>query len=368
MTANPTFWKWETGSFHPCHCPLDRFRSHSTLQPLKKTAASHPQIAQRRQRYQVGRVFGQARVLNLRVSELTLDDADWVFYLSPDTGLFQLEQVRNSPHERAFVQRTALARAHGRKSLGRDVLRLLSLGHPMAARIGKHIGLFTMNQLAGLCDVIDVGRRAHHGVNQARVSVCTNVALHGKVQLVPLLGLMHLGVELPISVLGRTECGNQGGIEHRAYAQHQAFVGLLSVGSSQDWLNKLVLFQQMAKAQDADPVENAFDAAQRHKLPVQHRHKQGLSMAWSDSPNQSWTKWIRSMYSNIQHERQKAKLSKRCVRRNQRQQHRPRHDERHLVHENRLSRASLAQIQAKVLLLDEHIVRQGSTVQTAQAA
>ena len=37
------------------------------MQTLQKLAPRHPQIAQRKQRYQVGGVFGQATVLDLGV-------------------------------------------------------------------------------------------------------------------------------------------------------------------------------------------------------------------------------------------------------------------------------------------------------------
>lgn len=40
------------------------------MQTLQKLAPRHPQIAQRKQRYQVGRVFGQATVLDLGVRQL----------------------------------------------------------------------------------------------------------------------------------------------------------------------------------------------------------------------------------------------------------------------------------------------------------
>ena len=62
-----------------------------------------------------------------------------------------------------------------------------------------------------------------------------------------------------------------------------------------------------------------------------------------------------------------AGLLKGMVLANQRQQLRPRHDQVHLVQEHRLARASLAQIQAKVLLLHEAIVRRSAGVQAARA-
>ena len=114
------------------------------MQTLQKLAPRHPQIAQRKQRYQVGRVFGQATVLDLGVAELPFDDAKWVLHFGPDTCLDLLQLVQDGAHGRALVQRTALARAHGHMPLGSDVLRLFALGHALVTRIGKHIGFVTI--------------------------------------------------------------------------------------------------------------------------------------------------------------------------------------------------------------------------------
>ena len=70
----------------------------------------------------------------------------------------------------------------------------------------------------------------------------------------------------------------------------------------------------------------------------------------------------------LQLERRSAGLGSRCARSNQCQQPRPRHHQAHLVQEYRFARASLAQIQAEVLLLHERIVRRGAVLQTAPAA
>ena len=61
MVMNSAFWGAQTRVFHPRHGLFGRLRTHSSLPPLQKTAACHPQIAQRKQRHQVGRVLGQAR-------------------------------------------------------------------------------------------------------------------------------------------------------------------------------------------------------------------------------------------------------------------------------------------------------------------
>jgi len=57
--------------------------------------------------------------------------------------------------------------------------------------------------------------------------------LHTEVPLVALLGLMHLGIALPILVLGRTGGGDQRGIDGGALPEHQAFAGERGLNSSQ---------------------------------------------------------------------------------------------------------------------------------------
>src|SRR3546814_7994798 len=59
--------------------------------------------------------------------------------------------------------------------VGLDALRLLALGHTLVARVGEHIGFFSVHQRAGLRHVIDVGRRSHHCVHQARIGVYADV-------------------------------------------------------------------------------------------------------------------------------------------------------------------------------------------------
>ena len=66
---------------------LGRLQTHSCLQPLQQPAPRHPQVAQGKQCVQLRRVLGQSPVAHLHMSELTSDDPERVFHLSPDAGL-----------------------------------------------------------------------------------------------------------------------------------------------------------------------------------------------------------------------------------------------------------------------------------------
>ena len=202
--TNPALWSLHSWAFHPCRWPIGRLRTHSFLQPLQKTAPRHPQLAQRKQRHQMGRVPGQPPVLDFGVAELPFDDTKWVFRLGPDTRLGLLQLVQDGAQGRALVQRPALARAHGHMPLGSDALRIFALGHTLVTRIGKRIGLRTMEQLASLRHAVDVGGRARHGVHPSAIGLCTDVAFHSKGPLISLLALVHPGVTFPVLVLART--------------------------------------------------------------------------------------------------------------------------------------------------------------------
>ncbi|MCY1375362.1 hypothetical protein D9M69_627720 [compost metagenome] len=83
-----------------------------------------------------------------------------------------------------------------------NVLSLFALFHALVARVGKHIGFLAVHQRVRLCHIVDVGRRAHHGMHQSRFGVHADVRFHPEVPLVALLGQVHLGVALARAVLG----------------------------------------------------------------------------------------------------------------------------------------------------------------------
>ena len=169
----------QTGAFRTCSWPFGRFLAHSSLQPLQKPAPRHPQIAQRKQRHQVGRVLGQPSVLDLHIAKLPLDDPKRVLHLGTYAGFHLFELVQDGTYGAALVQRPAFARAHGHMPIGFDALNFFALGHTLVAGIGKHIGFLTVDQLAGLRHVVDVGRRPHHGVHQARVGIDADMNTKG---------------------------------------------------------------------------------------------------------------------------------------------------------------------------------------------
>lgn len=70
------------------------------------------------------------------------------------------------------------------------------------AGIGADDVLVAVQQLVDLGDIRHDGCRAHYAVYQPRFIINTDVRLHAKVILVPLLGLVHFRVALAVLVLG----------------------------------------------------------------------------------------------------------------------------------------------------------------------
>ena len=315
----------------------------------------HPEIGEREQCVQLRRVLHQPSVAHLHKPELALDHTKRVLHLGSDARLHMLKLVHNRAHGRTFVQRFALARAHGHVPVGLDALRLFALGHTLVARVGEHIGFFTVHQRAGLRHVIDVGRCAHHCMNQTRVGVYADVCFHSEVPLVALLHLVHLRVTLASGVLGRAGCRNQGGVDSCAALEQQALGGQRAVDSSQYLNAELVLFEQVAKAQNAHAIRNALGAGEAREVAVQRRLEQSLFHGQVRQAEPLLQKM------NAQHGLvRKGRTPRAGYRRgrcDQRDEFAPRHHQLHLVQEHGLARAPRAQIQSQFgLFLHDLIV------------
>ena len=126
----------------------------------------HPQVRQCEQGRQLCSVLGQAAVADLDEAELPLDDPKRMFDLGPDAGLDPLDLVDDGVACAAAVERAALAGAHRHVPVRRP--GIVALGNALIADITEGIGLVAMQERVALCDIVDVGRRADDGVDQAR--------------------------------------------------------------------------------------------------------------------------------------------------------------------------------------------------------
>jgi len=325
--------------------PFGDLQAHSSLHPLHKPASDHPDVGQRKQRDELCGVLGKPPVAHFYVTELALDNPKRMLHFGAHAG-FELFGL--------FVQRApgrvllclTLPRAHGHMPIHASGIG--SFAGALVARISKDNLFFTVQQRMPLGDIIDVCGCSDDGVHQARLSVHPNMGFHTEVPLIALLNLVHLGVTLTALVLGRARCSNQGGIHHGARLEQQAMGGQLGVDDLQNLWTQLVLFEQMTKSQDADPVWNALGAADPCEVPVEAGLEQGFFgpeirqakplLQAVNAQHQCKVKWRAS------------RLGHRCVRRYERQQIAPRHDLVHFFEQDLLARAPGTEIESEVCL------------------
>ena len=107
-------------------------------------------------------------------------------------------------------------------------------GHPQVGQrkqrhrmgeISPDLLFLDVQQVGDLLDICLVGGRDRSRVHQPGVCIDRNERLHAEVPLVALFGLMHLGVALAASVLGRAGRGNNGGVHDAAASEEQALFG-----------------------------------------------------------------------------------------------------------------------------------------------
>lgn len=185
-------------------------------------------------------------------------------------------------------------------------------------------------------------RGADDGVRQARINIYPNMYRNAKVPLLALLDLVHLGVALPVIVLGSDQGGNQDGIHHGAALEQQVTGAQLGMDDLKELRALVVLVEQVTKALGADPVRRKLGATDAHTVTVE------VNLGQSSCDSQVGRANPLSQAVNAQHQcqikRRKSRLRHRCVGR----------DLLHCIEKDLLTPAPLAEIKAKVLLL--HVV------------
>ena len=166
-----------------------------------------------------------------------------------------------------MLSRFTFTRAHG--YLPCHTGGFFSLAGNLVTYVAEDNLFLTVQQAVPLGDIVDVGSRSDDGVHQARICIDPNVRFHSKVPLVALLGLVYLGVTSTVFVLGGTGRSNQGGRHYGARLEQQAVGAQLGISDLQDLGAQVVLFEQMTKSQDADPIRNSLGAADAHEVTVE---------------------------------------------------------------------------------------------------
>lgn len=102
----------------------------------------HPEVGQREQREELGRVF-QPAVAHLDVAELAFDDAKRVLDLGPDAGLDLLQFIHELIDLAFGIELGALTRAHG-DIPAHGLLGIRAFVRALVAGIAPSLGFFAV--------------------------------------------------------------------------------------------------------------------------------------------------------------------------------------------------------------------------------
>ena len=237
-----------------------RARGSSSRQ---QRAPCHPEVREREQRHQMRPVLRQAPVSRLHVTELPLDDPERVLDLRADRGLGPFRHRLGRPRRQQATPARWMATIQAT---------------PRYPEVPVDNRLVTVQQGTRHHEIVHVGRRRHHHVDQPGVRVDTDVRLHAEEPLVPLAGLVHLRVPRARPVLCRARGRDDRRIDQRAPADHQATrpehrVDLLEQGHGQ-----VVAPGEVAEAQDGRGVRDAGGAwVDARKRPLHRDIVQSLT-------------------------------------------------------------------------------------------
>ena len=117
--------------------------------------------------------------------------------------------------------------------------------------------LVTVQQGSCHREIVHVGRRRHHRVDEAGVRIDPDVRLHAEEPLVPLPGLVHLRVPCPRLVLRRTRGCDDRRIDQRAPADHLATRPEQCVDLLEECGGQVVALKEVAEAQDGGGIRDA---------------------------------------------------------------------------------------------------------------
>lgn len=198
-------------------------------------------------------VLGKAAIADLAVTKDQLDVPEGMLDLGTNTGFdlfsFQFVGIQRLPGARPFGNEPGDVLA---------VLMPIPLLNAKVPGITKDPLLFTMQQLVGGHDVVNVGSSGINAVNQSKRIVDTNVHLHTEVPFVTLSGLVHFRIALAAAVLSGAGSRDNGGIYDAAFAQHQAVFLQVFVYLFKQRLAKTVLLQEVPEVENGRLVRQAI--------------------------------------------------------------------------------------------------------------
>lgn len=232
----------------------------------EQVPARHEEVCQRGDDEQPIAVLLQSAVTHLGEAEDALDDQEGMLDLGahPRPGPILL----TLPLGQRLVTAALLIRevAGFRRCLA-DELLLTGVG-----RVAIDPALVAVQQLRDQMLVMHVGRRGHRRVDQLCLAIHADVGLHAKMPLIALLGLAHLGIALPILVLGRGRRVDDRRIDDGAGAHLQAIRLKMPADFLEQTLAQIMSFEQVAELADGGLVRGAFPS-QDNANEVAHRQR-----------------------------------------------------------------------------------------------
>ena len=106
--------------------------------------------------------------------------------------------------------------------------------------------------------VVDIGWRNIDGMDDLFFAIHANVALHAKIPLVSLFGLMHLGIASLVVILRRRRCGNDRGVDDRAITDFNPLLLEMLIHGSKYLLAYAVLFDEVTELANGCLVRGSF--------------------------------------------------------------------------------------------------------------
>ncbi len=232
------------------------------------------QIHQTEQAVELGGVLRQSLVAGLLVTEQILEHMKRMLHPGAHSGLGPLQRLHQGLVE-ANTQCVHRAAALGDLPIHvrANAAVKLRLHHLRALRragvtgIGKHLGFVSMQQIGRVGHIAGVGRGGVQSVHQAAIGIGADVGFHAEVPLVALLGGVHVGIARAGAVFGGTGRGNEGGIDHGAFAHEQAAFAQVGVDLGKQRWSEAVCLQQAAELEQGGGVgHDCTRQVDAHKL------------------------------------------------------------------------------------------------------
>jgi hypothetical protein len=263
------------GPFQPFARLWPVLRAHSSPEHLlHKCLFGHLPVRQSEQG--LGGVLGQAAITYPGISTLALDPPSWMLELSVHTGLEFFELSSEITPGQIFLC-TLFARTQGPLIVDCGVLSRWPFVCTFVASICEYNRLVATMQSMTLGDTVAVSCRVDAAVHQPRFSIDFNVGLYSEVSFIALLGLVYLGVTLPVFILGGARGLNQGGVHCGRVLDQQAFGSKFGIDRAHNLEAQPALLEQMAKTQEGALVGQVAHARIKlGKLGAQQRIVQGI--------------------------------------------------------------------------------------------